>query len=418
MKKHLNRDQLIQQMPKLFVVAFTIFLVGLLYYFKSVWAAFSNLIAILSPFIIGFGVSFLISPVQSFLNKLAVKTIFRKKNRPRLMNGITAGLSLLFLIVLLSVFMSVVLPQLIRSISSIVHFITRLIKMNEDSINSILMKYKFLHLDEAMNVSVAWENIVSGLTGQLDTITSLVGNVLAISGSVVNVIYTIFVSFITAFYILMDKDMIAARFKKTGYSIFTKSTMDTLVYWTRRATIIFTGFISGKILDSLIIAVICYIGMVILQLPYQLLIACIIGVTNIIPFFGPFIGWIPCALILFMINPLNALWFTIFIIILQQLDGNIIGPHILGDYVGVSAFSIMVVIIIGGGLFGFVGMLLAVPVYALLNAICNTLVDNRLKSRGFSAKVTDYINYPVPQAPSENNDTGENNNAQNQSTDT
>lgn len=379
-----------QLLPRIFVISFTLLLVALLYYFKSIWGVFSNFLSIITPFLCGFGISFLLSPVQNSINRVLLRLFFRKKKRARLMNGISGLLSLIFMVALITVFLSFVLPQLIRSITSIIGFISRTLKHNEAYINSILVKYNFLNID-GDSIVVAWDNIVSS---QIGTLTSLLGNVLQISGSVVSALYTVLISMITAFYIMMDRSSIATRIKKTGYAMLKESTMGRLIYWTRRANHIFTGFISGKILDSLIIGAICYICMLIFGIQYPLLIACVIGVTNIIPFFGPFIGWFPCALILCMVKPINALWFTVFILVLQQIDGNVIGPHILGDYVGVSAFSIMIVIIIGSGLFGFAGMLLAVPVYALANAICKTYVEDRLIKKGLSTVTNDYLNAP------------------------
>ena len=116
--------------------------------------------------------------------------------------------------------------------------------------------------------------------------------------------------------------------------------------------------------------------------------------TNIIPFFGPFIGWAPCALILLLVNPMSALWFSLFVLFLQQLDGNVIGPHILGDYVGVSALSIMIAIVIGGGLFGFVGMLVSVPVYALGYAFFRALIYDRLRKRDMPVETGKYVDAP------------------------
>ena len=173
--------------------------------------------------------------------------------------------------------------------------------------------------------------------------------------------------------------------------LFKPATCETLIYWTRRANKIFAGFITGKILDSLIIGVICYVCMLLFGIEYPLLISVIVGVTNIIPFFGPFIGAIPSALILLLVNPLSALWFLVFILILQQLDGNVIGPFILGDYVGVSAFWIMLSIMVGGGLFGFAGMLLGVPVFALVYAIVRTVIETRLRKRNLPGGQRFYI---------------------------
>jgi predicted PurR-regulated permease PerM len=180
------------------------------------------------------------------------------------------------------------------------------------------------------------------------------------------------VSLITAFYILMDKDRLCAQIKKIGYSIFPREKNESLIYWTRQANRLFAGFITGKIIDSAIIGVICYLGMIIFKMEYPLLISLIIGVTNIIPFFGPFIGWAPCSLILLLVNPMSALWFTLFILFLQQLDGNVIGPHILGDSVGVSALSIMIAIIIGY-MSGITGKIVGGQINYVLGMYCFNL---------------------------------------------
>lgn len=238
---------------------------------------------------------------------------------------------------------------------------------------------------------MAWDNIVSRI---LENLNLLLDNIFIISSGIVNFLYNGLVAIITAFYILMDKDRLSARFKKVGYSLMKRSTIEELILWTRRANRIFSGFITGKIIDSAIIGIICYVGMLIFKMQYALLISCVIGVTNIIPFFGPFIGWIPCTLILLIVDPMSALWFSIFILVLQQLDGNVIGPHILGDYVGVSALSIMVAIVIGGGLFGFTGMLVSVPVYALGHAFIKTLLTLRLEKKGLPTDTDDYLDAP------------------------
>ena len=144
----------------------------------------------------------------------------------------------------------------------------------------------------------------------------------------------------------------------------------------------------------MIIGVICYVCMLIFGIEYPLLISVIVGVTNIIPFFGPLIGAIPCALILLLVNPLSALWFLVFIVILQQLDGNVIGPFILGDYVGLSPFWIMLSIMVGGGLFGFAGMLLSVPLCALVYAIVQVVMEARLRKRNLPTESESYIQAP------------------------
>ena len=188
--------------------------------------------------------------------------------------------------------------------------------------------------------------------------------------------------------------MLLAQAKKVCYAVMKRPSCETLIHWARRANNIFAGFIIGKIVDSLIIGVICYICMLIFGIEYPLLISVIVGVTNVIPFFGPYIGAVPSILFLLLVNPVSALWFGIFIVILQQIDGNVIGPLILGDHVGLSAFWIMLSITVGGGLFGFAGMVLSVPTFALIYAIVRTVIDRRLKNRGLPEETERYIDAP------------------------
>ena len=166
---------------------------------------------------------------------------------------------------------------------------------------------------------------------------------------------------------VLDKEHLCAQFKKITYAFVPKETSESLIYWTRRASRIFSGFLSGKIIDSIIIGCLCYLGMLIFNIEYPLLISVIVGITNILPFFGPFIGAIPSILILLIVNPYSALWFGVFIVILQQIDGNIIGPLILGDSVGIEPLWIMISIVIGGGLFGFAGMLRLFHMFAFIS---------------------------------------------------
>lgn len=158
----------------------------------------------------------------------------------------------------------------------------------------------------------------------------------------------------------------------------------------RHSDKIFGGFISGKILDSLIIGILCFICLSILKMPYTILVSVVVGVTNVIPFFGPFIGAIPSAFLILVVNPQQCLIFLIFILILQQVDGNIIGPTILGDSTGLSSFWVIFSILLGGGLFGFAGMILGVPICGVAYYICKRLVESKLRSRQYPTATTAY----------------------------
>ena len=390
MKLPFNQEQHHGILSRILVVGFGISFAALIIYFKHVWAFVETLVSLAMPFLLGFALAFLLGPVQRTIESFCRTFLFRKKERPKATRVLSSTGSITFLLALVYIFMKILMPQIISSVESIIGYISAFLKDNKEWLNSLLIRFDFLNVD-GDELVVAWENIVSRLSGN---ITMLLDNLFVISRGIVNTVFDLLVSVITAFYILMDKHRIAAQIKKIGYSIMKRETIESLIYWTRQANRIFAGFISGKIIDSVIIGVICYLGMLIFKMEYPVLISLVICVTNIIPFFGPFIGWVPCALILLLVNPMSALWFTVFVIVLQQLDGNVIGPHILGDSVGVSALSIMIAIVIGGGLFGFAGMLLGVPVYALGYAFFRALIYRKLVDKNLPTDTDEYITAP------------------------
>lgn len=390
MKLPFNQEQHNGILSRILVVAFGISFAALLIYFKEVWGFVETLLSLATPFFLGFAIAFLLGPVQRRIEQFFNLTLFKKKQHPKILRLLSTLFAVLFLVLLVYIFLMILLPQVISSIESIIGYAGSFLRDNRKWLNDLLIRFDFLSVD-GDELVVAWENIVSRLSGN---ITLLLDNLFAISRGIVDVVFDLLVSIITAFYILMDKDRIAAQIKKITYSLCKRETTEELIYWTRQANRIFAGFISGKILDSAIIGALCYVGMLIFKMEYPVLISLIIGVTNIIPFFGPFIGWAPCTLILLLVNPMSAVWFTLFILFLQQLDGNVIGPHILGDSVGVSALSIMIAIVIGGGLFGFAGMLLSVPVYALGFAFFRAIVYKKLGEKNLPTDTDIYINAP------------------------
>lgn len=376
------------------VVVVAILLVASVYYFGTLWRMVTNVFNTIMPFLIGFALAFLLLPLVNRMERFNNQYFFRKKPRPRLNRALSTATAIIVLLAMVAGFMAILVPQLITSVKSILQYAGSFISMNSDRINDFLLKYEFLSI-EGEKLVIAWENVVSQMMNYTNLLVNNVKTIaVGISSGVYTVVFHFLVGLIAAFYLLMDRETFCAQVKKLCYACLKRSTCETLIYWTRRAHRIFAGFITGKFLDSLIIGVICYVCMLIFRIEYPLLISVIVGITNIIPFFGPFIGAVPSALILLLVNPLSALWFLVFILILQQLDGNIIGPFILGDYVGVSAFWIMLAIVIGGGLFGFAGMLLGVPVFALIYAIVRTLAEERLKQRGLPVESAAYVDAP------------------------
>lgn len=394
MKQIIPSEQKSHTISNIIVVASGMAMLALLLYFQNLWAAIRNVLGVIAPFLIGFALAFLQVPIVRRLEWFFSKTIFRraKKPHPRLSRALSTTISLLLLLTVVVAFLIILLPQLVDSIKQLVEAITWYVNNNANAINDVLQQWD-LNFFTIRNeeLVIAWEKILSELTNYIDV---LIDNLMTISTTIYQTLFQLFVGLITAFYLLIDKERLCAQTKKICYATFAKDTCERLIYWTRRANHIFAGFIAGKILDSLIIGVLCYVGMLIFHIEYALLISVIVGLTNIIPFFGPFIGAVPSALILLIVNPYSALYFVAFILVLQQLDGNVIGPLILGDYVGISPLWIMISIVIGGGLFGFTGMLLSVPVFALLYAILRAFIEGRLKKRGLPVSSAEYIDIP------------------------
>lgn len=390
MKDFIPSEQRSRTISNIIVLGAGMLMLAALLYFKNLWWHITNFVGVITPFLVGFALAYIQVPIVRRVEWALGKWVFKKKKHPKLSRAIGCVLSLVLLIAIVAAFLGILLPQLIESVKQLVSYISQFIRANINHVNELLLRWDFISF-EGEELVIAWEKIVSETSNY---IAFFVDNLMVISSTIYTTVFQLFVGLITAFYLLIDKDVFCAQVKKVIYALMKKETCETLIYWTRRANNIFAGFISGKIIDSAIIGVLCYICMTLFKIEYALLISVIVGVTNIIPFFGPFIGAIPSVLILLIVNPYSALWFGIFILILQQLDGNVIGPLILGDYVGISPIWIMISIVIGGGLFGFVGMLVSVPVFALIYAILRAFIEGRLKKRGLPIQSQSYQTAP------------------------
>ena len=199
--------------------------------------------------------------------------------------------------------------------------------------------------------------------------------------NIVSEIFNAVIGLIVSIYILFSKETFVRQSKKCVYAVLSARHANMVLHLTTKSNDIFGGFIIGKLIDSAIIGVLCFVGLSILKMPYVMLVSVIVGVTNIIPFFGPYIGAVPSTILIMLANPIQGVYFVIFILLLQQFDGNILGPKILGNSTGLSAFWVIVAILLGGGLFGFVGMVMGVPTFAVLYYIVQMLVNNHLERK-------------------------------------
>ena len=356
---------------------------------NGISAFLGKVLSTLSPFMVGAAFAFMLLPLAKRIESFFQTRL--KKPKCNFARGISTALCMVILVAAIIGFLVILLPQVVASVQSLVGVLTNFVNNNESTINDFLIKNGWITV-ESTQLNSIWDNLLSTAT---QYITVVIPNILSLSSKVYTFIFQLFVGLIVACHFLIEKDGISRRCKRASYALFSRSTAESLIHWIRKANTIFSGFISGKIIDSLIIGIVCYIFMLVTNMEYAVLISVVIGVTNILPFFGPFIGGIPSVLILLMINPRNALIFGIFILVLQQIDGNLIGPKILGDHVGISPLWTMIAIILGSGLFGFVGILLSVPVFALIYALVNAFFESRLAKKRLPVKADEYDTIPV-----------------------
>ena len=381
------------------VIACAILFYMALNYIDLLKEGISKLVRILSPFIWGLVISYLLNPLVKLLEKKVftplLRGCFKRKPEKRASTArITAVIfSEIIMLALITGLFFLIIPQLYSSIETIVvnspTYIESLTnwatKMLEDYPD--ISKYVTDLLDTINTDIVAWLQ-----TTILPKLGSLLSNVGTGVRYVVTGVYNLVIGIIVSVYILSNKERFMAGANRILYSILDVNAAKKFLSVLRFTDRTFIGFLNGKLLDSAIIGLICYIVCVILQMPYALLVSVLIGVTNIIPFFGPLIGAIPSAIIILMVDPFKCLIFVIFVILLQQLDGNFIGPKILGSSVGVNGFWIMFSIIVGAGLFGFWGMLLGVPVFVVIYTLINAGIDRKLWRSDLPVDEASYTN--------------------------
>lgn len=350
---------------------------------------------ILTPFIYGLVFAYLLCPVYNFTTRNTYSMLRQKMKKTRKALSISKGfatfLSLLLLLLIIAGICWMIIPGLIDSVMHIIGILPDSMSHFIDWIDTKTLRYPQVQDTLENWINRLTDNVIKYVESKM--IPSYVEVASSISTGVVgvfNIVKNFLIGIIICAYFLNSKDLFAAQSKKLILATCSEERAEEILQGAAFTNKTFGGFINGKIIDSIIIGFICFVVMSILGWEYPLLISCIIGITNVIPFFGPFIGAIPSALLILMVNPKQCIYFLIFILILQQVDGNIIGPKILGDSTGLSSFWVMFAILVGGGLFGFVGMVVGIPVFAVFYAYFSRAVNRRLDKRGFSTDIRDY----------------------------
>lgn len=377
------------------VVLCSIIVFFIIYRFSNVGRLISKVSGILMPFVYGLIMAYLLCPIYNFIVRHMYRLI--KHGERKFKKALTVSkafatiVALVFMVIVVAGVLWMIIPGLIDSVMKIIGMLPSSMDSLKDWLDLKLVNYP-----QAKGMLDSWinnftENAVNFVMDKLlPEYTSIAIGVSEGVISIFNVLKNLLIGVIVCAYFLNSKDVFAAQSKKVIVALFSENTAEEILNGAAFTNRTFGGFINGKIIDSLIIGVICFIVMSLFGWEYTLLISCIIGITNIIPFFGPFIGAIPSALLILMVDARQCIYFLIFILILQQFDGNILGPKILGDTTGLASFWVLFAILVGGGLFGFVGMVVGIPVFAVIYAYTSRAINGRLKKRGFSIDIADY----------------------------
>ncbi|MDR0952086.1 MAG: AI-2E family transporter [Oscillospiraceae bacterium] len=364
---------------------------------SGIRAIFKEINTILTPIIWGLVIAYLLTPLVKLLERVAGSVLGErifKKNAHRADNfgrGFSVTLAIVALLGAVALLLWIVLPALYNSIRSIISNLDVSVQAVVDWANTTLAEHETVNAVLTDLLGNVEESLTKWANEILPEMNELIINVSIGVFSVIRALMNFFIAVVASVYIMYNRERFAAQSKRLVYSVLPLKQSNNLLNVLRFTNKSFMGYFAGQLLDALAVGVLCYLGCLLIGIKDAVLIAIIIGVTNIIPFFGPFIGAIPSALIVLMYSPLQCLIFVLFIIVLQQFDGNILAPKILGNATGLSGFWVMFAIIVGAGLLGPVGMIIGVPLFVVIYAAIRYLVQKQLKKRGLPLDNEVYI---------------------------
>ena len=347
------------------------------------------------PVVFGFVIAYFLRPLVGKFENLFSK-LSRKKNRNKL-SGVRRMLAILcsyvLVIAIIVCLFSFIIPQVRESIiklsNEVPTYVTNVINWVNDLLDNLLQK-NIISRSQLESIETYVKNFAKTVTDWLSSaLPGVIQTTTQVVGTVVNVVF----GFMLAIYVLLEKEKLARQAKMLLHAFLPERAADGFISTMKEADHIFGGYISSKIIEVSILGLICFVCMTIIGIPYALLISVIFAISNLIPMFGAIIGAIPCTLLILAIEPLQALWYIILVIVLGQFDGNILGPKLLGDSTGLSALMVMFSIFVGGGLYGVVGMFLAVPTFAVLYMLLKRLVFGRLKKKNYGSEQMQQLSF-------------------------
>lgn len=396
MHEHRDKPYFKWGLTALVVIFISILLVVIFTNLPGFFAVLKSVGTILEPLFIGVIIAFLLNPIVRFVDcrlnpLLARKTKWKPTTIKKLSRAAGVVVALVFALLILYAFFSMLLPQLYDSVVGIVDNAETYYTSIDGWVQNILednpeiQRYVDAALTRVFTSFDTWFN-TTFLQDVQKLLTTLTTSVVAVVKSLLNVL----IGLVASVYILWSKDTFQSQSKKLIVALFSPKRADHIFYLGRNIHRVFSGYVIGTIVDSALMGVLCYIGMLILKMPYPALVSTIVGVTNVIPFFGPIIGLVPSAFLILLVNPLQAFYFVIFILAVQQIDGNVIAPKILGNSIGISGFWVLASITVAGSLFGFAGMVLGVPVFAILYLLISDAVNETLRKKNRTTDTAAY----------------------------
>ena len=356
------------------------------------WVA--GVIDILMPFIVACGLAYILNRPTVYFERTLFSGLRGRRVFAILLTYLCAA-------ALVGILLVLILPQVVQSLIGLVNNIETYLANFTAFVQYLVQEFQLEDANFLDDLMISYTDIINNVASFLrSSIPQLFNYGMAIGNLVVSAITAL----IASIYMLAGKEHLLTQMRKIIYATISEKRAHWFLSVCDRANSIFSGFIVGKLLDSAIIGILCFILCAILRIPLAILISVIVGFTNVIPFFGPFIGAIPSTMILLLVDPWAAIRFIVLILALQQFDGNILGPRILGDSTGLSAIWVLISIVVGGGLFGFIGMLLGVPTFAVIYTLTRDWTNKRLEEKGIDPDLITPVSSPkIPKRPRKQN---------------
>ncbi|CEP82324.1 AI-2E family transporter [Paraclostridium sordellii] len=365
---------------QILISTYIVVLAFLLLNINSVLKILGQSLSVFKPFIIGIAIAFLINiPMKCFEKRLITPLLkkSRLKNSKIFARILSLLLTLIILFVLISSFVNFVIPQLVKSTSSLVSGVPQYI----DTLQSYATNYfSHIKLSDSMHT-----NILSGMETLSNFVVKFanyfISNILGITFSITSAITNFLIGFIIAIYILLSKEKLLIQCKKVTYAFLSEKNANRAIDVSHLVCHKFSRFIAGQCTDGVILGTLCFIGMSIFKMPYALLVSTLIAIADLIPIFGTFIGTAIAAFIIFMVKPITALYFIIMIVVIQQIEGNLVYPFVVGNSIGLSSFWILVPIFVGSSTFGVLGIIIGVPLFSVIYTLASGYINKRLEDK-------------------------------------